>query len=63
MDRVKELNKITIDSEEHITIDINQDPINQQLVFDVSNQLQSASPVGLYNFKLLILASVSSSGK
>ena len=45
--------KIKIYNKKNITIDIDQDPINQ-LVFDASNQLQSSSPVGIYSFKLLI---------
>ena len=51
--------EITIYNKKNITIDIDQDPINQ-LVFDASNQLQSSSPVGLYSFKLFISTQVSS---
>ena len=52
-------NKITIYNKKNITVDIDQDPINQ-FVFDTSNQLQSSSPMVLYNFKLLISTYVSS---
>ena len=52
-------NKMTSYNKKNITIDIDQDPINQ-LVFDASNQLQSSSPMGHQSFKLLISTYVSS---
>ena len=56
---MKTLRKITIDSEEHITIDTNQDPINQQLVFDVqtsyNEQAQRVSTTSNFSYQLIYL--------
>jgi len=53
------LKKITIDSEEHITIDTNQDPINQQLVIDVqtsdNQQARRVSTTSNFSYQLIYL--------
>ena len=55
---MKTLSKITINSKEHITIDIIEDSMNQQLVL-MFKPVTISKPVGLYSFELLISAYVS----